>query len=311
MKKIIPAGIALLSLGLGACFSQQANPSSTLPDAASSSSMEMVLSSSSVSEATVTADVRYRGMLDKAGISFYQEGTHRLTLDDGRFILLKSQTLDLDSFVGKEVEVFGDEQPTAEAGGTIMNVMQVTAFDASSSSSQESFNMSSESSSAHSLQSSSRQMAAQSSSAEQTFSSAGSSIDADAAKQARIDVMAKYNMDIASWSQQYCSSHIGFCIPVHKNSWYKSYGATTSFLWHVELSNEEIQNMGDGPIAVNLMSGSVESTGASDGQIKVQGDTVTGYRAWTENRHFEISGPASLRTQIEYILKNVTTATPS
>ena len=122
--------------------------------------------------------------------------------------------------------------------------------------------------------------------------------------EARAELMAKDNLDPSNWTQQYCSSHIGFCLKVHKNWWYKSFGTTTSSLWHVELNTEDIQNLGDGPIAINLVSG---GAGSDDGTTKVDGDRVVGYRAWTEDRHFEISGPLMLQAAIEYTTKNLTT----
>ena len=80
--------------------------------------------------------------------------------------------------------------------------------------------------------------------------------------------MAKDDMSAANWSREYCTSHLSFCFPVHKNWWYKSFGATTSYLWHVEISSEEINALGEGPLVVNLVSGSLAGTGNSDGEIR-------------------------------------------
>ena len=105
------------------------------------------------------------------------------------------------------------------------------------------------------------------------------------------------------WTQQYCSTHIGFCIPVHKNWWFKSFGTTTSYLWHVELGPEELQNLGDGPLVVNLLSGAL--SGAADTEVKMQGNSAVGYRAWTDNRHFEISAPVELQAAVQHITANL------
>jgi hypothetical protein len=117
--------------------------------------------------------------------------------------------------------------------------------------------------------------------------------------------MAKANMDAANWTQQYCSSHTGFCFPVHKNWWYTSFGATSSSQWHVELSSEEIVALGDGPISVVLVSGAAP---AADGQVTVENGKATGVRAWTNNRHFVISAPAVLETAVRYITQELKAA---
>jgi hypothetical protein len=124
--------------------------------------------------------------------------------------------------------------------------------------------------------------------------------------EARIEAMAKENMTASNWTQQYCSSWIGFCIPVHRDWWYKSFGASAPALWHVELNSQEIVELGEGPIVANLVTGALSTVGASDGEARSQGEFLIGYRAWTENRHFEISGPANLGAAIEYITKNLT-----
>lgn len=121
----------------------------------------------------------------------------------------------------------------------------------------------------------------------------------------RAAAMAKANMAVANWTQQYCSTHVEFCTPVHKNWYYVSFGATSSSLWHVEMSNEEIVALGDGPISVVLQSGTAP---AADGQVTVDGGTVTGIRAWTNNRHFVISAPAALEPAVRYITQELRSA---
>ncbi len=297
-KPIALSAATCLSLALVGCL-----PSSSPPPAPSGAAS----SSSSVQEfptsviPMVISNVRYAGTLEKAGMSIYQEGTHRLNMMGGQFVLLESDVVNLDQYVGREVEVLGDERPTVEAGARILTVAQVLPAENSSGIASAASDTSS------SLEASSAPLALNvSSPVDAGTSSAAQTPDADAAKQDRIDEMAKYKMDAANWSQQYCSSHVGFCIPIHKSSWFKSFGVTTSTLWHVELSNEDVQELGDGPIAVNLVRGSAESVGATDKQVKDDGSTVTGYRAWSDDRHFEITGPTVLRQQIEYIMNNLT-----
>jgi hypothetical protein len=121
----------------------------------------------------------------------------------------------------------------------------------------------------------------------------------------RANAMAKDNMSDAFWTQEYCTTHLSFCFPVQKNWWFKSFGTTTYDLWHVEISSEEINDLGDGPLLVNLMAGDVSTQGATDGEIKTQGNFVVGYKAWTDNRHFEVSAPKVLETAVQYILNHI------
>ena len=124
--------------------------------------------------------------------------------------------------------------------------------------------------------------------------------------QERITAMAQEDLSPTRWTQQYCSSHIGFCVPVHKNWWFKSFGATTSSLWHVEVSNAPLDSLGTGPLSINVITGTVESKKAVDGQVRVQGDSVIGFKSWSENRHFEIEAPRELEGAVQYITKNLT-----
>ena len=85
---------------------------------------------SSVAE---TKNVIYRGRLLPLGASIYMEGTHRLELEDGRFILLESDGLLLDEYANLDVEVFGATRPTVEGGGIVMRVERVAELADSSS----------------------------------------------------------------------------------------------------------------------------------------------------------------------------------
>ena len=107
------------------------------------------------------------------------------------------------------------------------------------------------------------------------------------------------------WTQKYCTSHIAFCIPVHKNWYFKSFGATTSNHWHVEFGMVDIAELGQGAIILNLVAGSSASMDARDGQIKTQGSDIIAFKDWTDGNHFELIADARLRSAVEYMLKNI------
>lgn len=135
-------------------------------------------------------------------------------------------------------------------------------------------------------------------------SSVASVMNADLEPQ--VQIMVKQSYDQSSlWTQKYCTSHMAFCIPVHKNWYFKSFGATTSNLWHVEFGMVDISSLGQGAIVLNLVSGSSASMDARDGQIKSQGSDLIGFKDWTDGNHFELIGDARLRPAIEYMLKNI------
>lgn len=270
--------------------------------------MEDEESSSSSSVMEETDNVMYQGVLEPAGISIYMEGTHKLTLDDGRFILLQGDGVDLNEYLDEEVEVHGAIRPTVEGGGIIMRVESVVRVGESSSSSSSdsssSSSMSAESSSAAAVvpPASSSPAPVSSSPSAQTSSEGGDE------RAIRAAAMAKADLSTANWTQQYCTGHMGFCMPVHKNWWFTSFGTTTSNLWHVEINNQVIEKIGDGPIRVQIVSGALSS---NDGQVVANGDDVVGYKSWTENRHFEIHAPASLRGAVEYLISHITAYTPT
>ncbi len=116
--------------------------------------------------------------------------------------------------------------------------------------------------------------------------------------------MQKAAVSDATFTQKYCTDHVGFCVPVHKNWYYASFGSVTASLWHVEIGPTVVENVGDGVITIDLVGGAIDS---QDGTVTANGDDVIGYRAWTGGRHFVIKGPASLRTAIEYMTKGITT----
>lgn len=261
-------------------------------------------------EPEVLEDVTYEGTLELAGISVYMEGTHRLIMDDGEFLLLESDAVDLNGYVGETVSVTGDVRSTVEAGGLIMDVTDIelskvqSSASVSSSSQARSMPSSSAASSILSSQKSSLPPAPSSTMSSQASFASSVSLGDAGQTSAKTQAMAKDDLATGQWTQQYCTSHIGFCIPVHRNWWFKSFGTTTSYLWHVEVSPEELQGLGDGPLVINLAAGSIPDS--DDAKIKEQGDFVVGLRSWTENRHFEITAPKELQSAVEYITKNLT-----
>ena len=123
------------------------------------------------------------------------------------------------------------------------------------------------------------------------------------AADSRIALMAAEDFAPERWTQEYCSSHVNFCIPVHKNWYFKSFGALSSILWHVEIGPENVDELGDGPLTVELRTGDLASVGAKDGDLKEAGGKVTGYRSWSDSRHFAITGDAALREPVSFITK--------
>jgi len=265
-----------------------------------------------------THNVIYSGRIQPAGVSIFMEGTHRLILPDGRFILLQSETVDLNGYVGEEAEVTGAVRPTVEQGGTIMRVEQIRLLEFSSTSAEASSSMTEASASSAVMSAEPSSSVSISASSAPSFSSAISvlsSLNSSAASvastvpvdlTARIALMAKQDLADGNWTQAYCTSHIGFCIPIHRNWWFKSFGAASPSLWHLEVSSEEIDTVGSGPLAVDLLSGSVGSKGAADGEIRSSGDDVIGYKEWTDNRHFEIRASSALQSAVEYMVQHLT-----
>lgn len=333
------AALRLLALGmLAGCMSSPGSADTT------SSSSAATSSATSVAMAQ-TQNVSFRGTIAPAGISIYMEGTHRLELADGRFLLLESTTVDLDATLGSQVEVEGAVRPTVEAGGVIMTVARLTPMALVDASSLSSASSSDTTSSSHATTSVATLATSSTSTAVSTSSSAPSSApatsstskstsssssiaalssatSASASKAAstteakvsgrfseemltRATAMASDDLSPARWTQQYCSSHVGFCIPIHKNWWFKSFGAMSAALWQVEISNGPIDLPGTGPVVVKVLSGTVEAQKATDGLVRAEGEAVIGYRAWTDNRHIEVTAPAGLDAIVRFITEGV------
>jgi hypothetical protein len=170
--------------------------------------------------------------------------------------------------------------------------------------------VSSSSSSTAAVASSSSKAAVPSSSKSSSAAAVSSAASSVSANESDITLMAKQNYATPSlWTQKYCTGHIGFCIPVHKNWYYKSFGATTSTLWRVEFGMTDIQALGQGVIALNLIAGSSENAGGADGKVETKAGTVIGYKDW-DGRHIEITADARLSEAVTYMLSEMQRFTP-
>lgn len=158
---------------------------------------------------------------------------------------------------------------------------------------------------------SSSSAAALSSSAQSSVESSATSSSADtSALNQQVIAMTKQNYEPSLWTQQYCTSHLAFCVPVHKNWYYKSFGATTSNVWHVEFGIAPIDELNQGAIVLNLVPGSSASMNADSGQIKTQGMDVIGFLNWNDGQHFELIADARLQDIVSYMLTRITSYTP-
>lgn len=117
--------------------------------------------------------------------------------------------------------------------------------------------------------------------------------------------MAEEEFTLEQWTQEYCSTHVGFCVPIHRNWWFKSFGATASSLWHVEVSDTPVENLGDGVLLVNLVQGDLALSGATDREVRMHGNFAVGYRGFSEKRHFEISAPIELKEAVQHMTEHL------
>jgi len=285
------------------------------------SSSSAAVSSEEIRE---TRNVSYQGTVESLGPSVTMQGTHSLALGDGRMLILESTDVDLEAYLDHEVEVFGALRPTVEAGGIIMRVERITDFSPESSASPEASSSiaSSRQSSIPSVTSkssilpdgtssaatvavpaSSRVSSVLSSVKSSTAAVSSSGISTSAEMEARIILMTKQDLGDRNWTQQYCTNHVGFCVPVHRNWWFVSFGNTTQTLWHVEVSSESFEGMGNGPIAIDLVGGDL--SGHSDKDVFVSGGNVTGYRSWSQGRHFRITADARLEAAVRYMTEHL------
>lgn len=268
------------------------------------------LSSSSESQALESSfsvkqrEMDYTGTIQSVGISIYQQGTHRLALEDDTFLLLQSDTVDLNGYVGEFVTVNGIVEGTVEADGKIMTVSSIELED--SSSSEDSSESSDTSGSDDNLDTTDEDSTESSSSdveVDDEVNIETNSMNPEAS--ALAEAMASADTSTANWTVQYCSPLEPFCIPIHKNWWYKSFGATGSDLLRVDIAAQEVENVDDGIIVVRLKSQTLADINKQDKQIVVSNGMVVGYRTWDDGRHFEITAPAILRDSVEYITINL------
>jgi len=274
---------------------------------------------SPVEEVRETNNVSYTGVVRPAGISIYMEGTHRLSLSDGRFLLLESSSVDLNGYVGEEAKLMGAVRPTVESEGLIMRVESIALLKKGEPSTDElpvNDELSGETpvSEEGLLPIKEDEESTPPTTEPEKLPEVADEVLVDVVPEpvevtvvpteefiARIASMAKQDTAKSNWTQSYCTAHIGFCLSIHRNWWYKSFGTTSESFWHVELSSEPIDRIGQGPIVITLENGTLSSVNASDGETKTSGGMVTGYREWTFGRHFKISGDASLEDAISYM----------
>ncbi|MDA1292720.1 MAG: hypothetical protein O3A81_02990 [bacterium] len=274
-----------------------------------------------------TKNVTYTGVVAPAGISVYNQGTHRLVLPGGKFILLEANDIDLNGYVDEEVQIFGSLRPTVEAGGMIMRVERIELIEKEEEVNEpveeelpvnpddtddvpfeepeeEPREEQSSDADLEPVELPANEEVIEEIEESEVIEEAEEVSSVPSAEfKALIEVMSRQDYAAANWTQQYCTSHISFCAPVHRNWWFKSFGATSSTLWHVELSPEPIESLGQGPLVIELIAGS--NTDA-DGTIDVSNGKAVGYKEWTFGRHFRISGDESLKDAILYITQNIT-----
>lgn len=263
--------------------------------------------------------VSYEGRVQSAGVG--ASGTHRLFLTQGGSVLLQSDFVDLSNFVDRLAKIGGlEEQIPGE--GSLVHVTTATMVEeaatpvledeipSSSSSSLSSSSSSSSSSSLSSISSVAVSSVAASSSkasvapppaAPVSSSSAAASVSGN---DERAAAMAKSKMGAENFTQVYCKDIAGFCVKYHRNWYHHSFGAQSPALWYVEVGAGEIERLGDGPISIRLLNGDMPA-GSSDGMVIVQGDRVIGYRAWTGDRHFEVTAPVLLREAVQVMTQSI------
>ncbi|MEK7218597.1 MAG: hypothetical protein AAB728_03990, partial [Patescibacteria group bacterium] len=212
------ASVAILT-ACGSTFN-----SSLLPSGGESSSSEEILDLAAPEELT------YQGTVETLPVSSVPEATHRLSLGEGLYLFLRSDTVDLNEYLDQEVRVKGVVRATVEGDADLMRVSYAETIlaEASSSSLENGTSSSSDVSSAEdasSVPAPSASSASRSSVRPEAASSAspiavggdtssvGSRSSATASTEQEIE-MTKASADASLWTQKYCSTHIGFCIPV-------------------------------------------------------------------------------------------------
>ena len=309
--------LLLLALSLSACAITQ-------PGGGSVSGGSSSAGSSISSQALASSR---EGVIQKAGVGIVMQGTHKLVARDGSVVYLESTIVSLDTYIDAAVLVSGRIRPTVEGNAQIMTVetieiipddeapmiLEETTSSAVSSRMPSSSSKTAQASSAAVMStpptvSSAMSSLASSSDSVPPASSAISSITStpstSSTTSASVNAMAKVQVNAANFTGRYCTTHIGFCVPVHRNWYYQSFGANVSpFLWHVEVSDQSVEEAGQGVIVVNLVSGPM--TASAEASAEQQGSFVVAQRQWTGNRHFAISAPAELKAAVEYMAANL------
>lgn len=205
------------------------------------------------------------------------------------------------------VDDLTDDCDTASGGADCSGVCVTLASSSSSSSS----SLTSSSSKSTVLLSSTSSSVSKTSSASSSLSTSSVADSSSSGKSnLELQAMSKQNYSSNSlWTQKYCTSHIAFCISVHKNWYFKSFGATTNALWHVEFGMSDIYDLNQGVIILNLMSGPSSASGGATGQVKTIGSDVVGYLDW-KGDHFEVTGDSSLKDAIAYMISSIKSYTP-
>lgn len=300
-RALLPLLLTLVLLS--ACIHEGRKPSAELPE--KKEGKEVVQEEKKGEPVRETKNVSYRGVVKPAGISIYMEGTHRLSLSDGRFILLESSNIDLNGYVGEEVDAFGAIRPSIEGGAIVMRVESIKMVRKEEISSASSSEKGEEGTEVTPAPQGVRGIAEVEAPAKEEEAPPPSPAPKPSYDKEKVAAMAKEKFGSEHWTQEYCTSAIGFCVPIHRNWWYKSFQASIGDLWYVEVSNAPVLSIGDGPIGITLKTGDVRSIGARDTEVRTVGSQVLGFRAWSGNRHFEVSGPAELREPIQYITEHL------
>jgi hypothetical protein len=73
----------------------------------------------------------YTGKVQPMGMSIFMQGSHQLVDDSGEMVVIlqtENGKIDLNKFVNKMVKVSGSEEPTVEAGGSVLTVTSIDAI---------------------------------------------------------------------------------------------------------------------------------------------------------------------------------------
>jgi hypothetical protein len=298
-----------------------------------------------------TTSVSYMGLLAKGGVTFYQQGTHHLSLDDGSFILLESDSIPLALYEGKRVRIRGSVRPTVEAGGLIMDAQEVVVVDERGITKSEGqfcggvagipcpsgYECIRESADRDAAGVCRREkMVEETKEAEEAEEAEGGGVTEpepgseepevtpekpaeeaqlgakptlapstnSPALEAHIELMAGDDISPSRWTQEYESQHVGLRVSLHKNAYWRNFGARpdqNSFL-HLEVGHREIVELGDGPVTLDLKGGTLASLGVAEGGVVERDDIIEAYRTFDANRYVVISGDARLKNYIEYML---------